>query len=43
MSKEKKEILKFGKILYEQGLNHSHSGNLSILKNKEIFIKNTAL
>lgn len=39
MSKEKKEILKFGKILYEQGLNHSHSGNLSILKNKEIFIK----
>ena len=34
-----KEIIKFGKILYEQGLNHSHSGNISIRNGDEILIK----
>lgn len=34
-----KEIIKFGKILYEQGLNHSHSGNISIRNGNNILIK----
>lgn len=34
-----KDMIRFGKILYEQGLNHSHSGNISIRVNKEILIK----
>ena len=39
MLKTKKEIIKFGKILYEQGLNHSHSGNISIRNKNNISIK----
>ena len=34
-----KDMIKFGKILYEQGLNHSHSGNISIRDGNEILIK----
>ncbi len=34
-----KDIIKFGKILYEQGLNHSHSGNISIRNVDKILIK----
>ena len=34
-----KDIVKFGKILYEQGLNHSHSGNISVRAGNEILIK----
>ncbi|MCL2389244.1 MAG: class II aldolase/adducin family protein, partial [Elusimicrobia bacterium] len=33
------EIIFCGKLLYEQGLNHSHSGNLSIRAGDKIFIK----
>ncbi|MFA7074221.1 MAG: class II aldolase/adducin family protein [Endomicrobiaceae bacterium] len=33
------EIMKFGKILYEQGLNHSHSGNISVRTGDSILIK----
>ena len=32
-------MILFGKILYEQGLNHSHSGNISIRDGNEILIK----
>ncbi len=39
MLKLKKEIIKFSRILYEQGLNHSHSGNLSIRADNGILIK----
>ena len=34
-----KDMIMFGKILYEQGLNHSHSGNISIRDKNEILIK----
>lgn len=34
-----KDMILFGKILYEQGLNHSHSGNISIRDGNEIIIK----
>ena len=34
-----KDMILFGKILYEQGLNHSHSGNISIRDGNEILIK----
>ena len=34
-----KDMILFGKILYEQGLNHSHSGNISIRNKNEILIK----
>lgn len=33
------EIIMFGKILYEQGLNHSHSGNISVRTGNGILIK----
>ena len=33
------DMILFGKILYEQGLNHSHSGNISIRDKNEILIK----
>ena len=34
-----KDMILFGKILYEQGLNHSHSGNISVRDGNEILIK----
>ncbi|MEA5000620.1 MAG: class II aldolase/adducin family protein [Endomicrobiaceae bacterium] len=34
-----KEIILFGKVLYEQGLNHSHSGNISVRDGNNILIK----
>ena len=34
-----KDMILFGKILYEQCLNHSHSGNISIRDGNEILIK----
>ncbi|MDD2523965.1 MAG: class II aldolase/adducin family protein [Endomicrobiaceae bacterium] len=34
-----KDMILFGKILYEQRLNHSHSGNISIRKGNNILIK----
>jgi len=34
-----KDMILFGKILYEQGLNHSHSGNISIKDGNEMIIK----
>lgn len=34
-----KDMILFGKILYEQGLNHSHSGNISIRSKNNILIK----
>lgn len=34
-----KDMILFGKILYEQGLNHSHSGNISVREGNEILIK----
>ena len=34
-----KDLILFGKILYEQGLNHSHSGNISVRKGSNILIK----
>lgn len=34
-----KDLILFGKVLYEQGLNHSHSGNISVRKGNNILIK----
>ena len=34
-----KQIIFYGKILYEQGLNHSHSGNISVRNGDKILIK----
>jgi L-fuculose-phosphate aldolase len=32
------DFAKYGRILFDQGLNNSHSGNMSYLKNQSIFI-----
>lgn len=34
-----KNMIFFGKVLYEQGLNHSHSGNISVRNGNGILIK----
>ena len=34
-----KDLILFGKVLYEQGLNHSHSGNISVRNGNNILIK----
>ena len=39
--KFKNEIIKIGKFLFQEGLNHSHSGNLSIRHNDQVYITKT--